>query len=81
MPIKYEKLVELRNAIIEESKDDLPRMEMFSMYMLAEMRLQTLIMAHYGEKKTRFVDMLNSEVDELVSGVEKNIEKENAKKT
>ena len=81
MPINYKKLSELRERLIEESKDDVPRMEMYNLYMLAEMRLQSLIMAYYGKKTERFIDITGKEVNDLIEGVNKSIEAENAKKT
>ena len=80
MPINYQKIVDLRSRIIQESKDSVPRMEMFQMYMLAEMKVQTIIMA-YSEANKRFVEKTGKEIDDLITEVDQSIKKEHGKST
>ena len=76
MPIEYPKLSEIRHKIIEESKDKMPRMEMFKMYMLAEQMLQTIIIAYRGKDKDRFMNITEEEADEIIAGIQECIEKD-----
>lgn len=80
MLINYQKIVDLRHQLIKESKNDIPKMDMFQMYMLTEMKIQTILMA-YSDRNKKFVERTNKEIDDLILEVDKSIEKENGKKT
>lgn len=77
MPINYSKVSKLRNLIIEESKRNLPKMDMFQLYILAEMRFQTALIAHFGRDK-KSVQVKDEEIDDLIMQVDESIKEENA---
>ena len=79
MSINYQKLSEIRHRIIAESKDNVPRMEMFQMYMLAEQMLQTIIIAYRGKDKDRFMNITEEEADEIIEGINHCIEIDHGK--